>query len=114
MCGKKGHLAKNCWFAEKPAGSVSVNQSVNHGTGNQWNNNNNNRNNASAGGRPRVPARVFAMSGEETVASEGLIRGKCFCQNKLLDVLYDSGATHSFISHACVEKIRVKCVGNTL
>jgi len=25
--------------------------------------------------------------------------------DKLLDVLYDSGATHSFISHACVERL---------
>ena len=45
------------------------------------------------------------MSGEETVASEDLIRGKCYCQNKLLDILYDSGATHSFMSHACVERL---------
>ena len=45
------------------------------------------------------------MSGFETIAFDNLIEGKCYFQNKLLDVLYDSGATHSFISHACIERL---------
>ena len=45
------------------------------------------------------------MSGAETTASDDLIQGKCYFQNKLLDVLYDSGATHSFISYACIERL---------
>ena len=34
-----------------------------------------------------------------------MIRGKCLIADKLLDVLYDSGATHSFTSHACEERL---------
>ena len=45
------------------------------------------------------------MSGSEAAASDNLIQGKCLIADKLLDVLYDSGATHSFISHACVERL---------
>lgn len=32
-------------------------------------------------------------------------QGKCFFKDMLLDVLYDSGAAHSFISNACVERL---------
>ena len=45
------------------------------------------------------------MSGSEAAASDDLIQVKCLVVDKLLDVLYDSGATHSFISHACVERL---------
>ena len=74
VCGKVGHLARNCWYAAKPAGSVSVNQSANRGSmmpprSNNTNNTNRNTNNSTVAG-PRVPARVFAMMGEETTASE--------------------------------------------
>ena len=62
-------------------------------------------NSKTRGGRQKVPSRVFAMSGSEAAASDDLIQGKCLIADKLLDVLYDSGATHSFISHACVERL---------
>ena len=62
-------------------------------------------NNNTSGGRPKIPSRVFAMSGSEVAASDDLIQGKCLIADKLLDVLYDSGATHSLLSHACVERL---------
>lgn len=65
-------------------------------TANNFNNN---------GGKPRVPARVFVMSRVETAAFDDLIHGKCFIQDLLVDVLYNSGATYSFVSHDYVEKL---------
>ena len=50
------------------------------------------------------------MSGSEAAASDDLIQGKCLIANKLLDVLYDSGATHSFISFTCVERLGLSIV----
>nr|KYP59642.1 hypothetical protein KK1_015078 [Cajanus cajan] len=36
-----------------------------------------------------------------------LIQGKCFIKEKTLNVLYDSGATHSFISNDCVQHFQL-------
>ena len=52
-----------------------------------------------------MPGRVFAMTRSEVVESEDLIQGKCIIRECLLDVLYDSGATHSFIALDCVERL---------
>ncbi|XP_040868867.1 uncharacterized protein [Glycine max] len=78
---------------------------VNHGSTNPTRSSNVSNNNNTSGGRHKVPSRVFAMSGSEATASDDLIQGKCLIVDKLLYVLYDSGATHSFISHACVERL---------
>ncbi|XP_027362539.1 uncharacterized protein LOC113870138 [Abrus precatorius] len=45
------------------------------------------------------------MSGAETSQSEELIRGKCVIKGRLLDVLFDSSATHSFVSVNCVKSL---------
>ena len=78
---------------------------INCGPTNSTRSGNVGNNNNPCGGRPKVPSRVFAMSGSEDAASDDLIQGKCLIADKLLDVLYDLGATHSFISHACVERL---------
>ncbi|XP_027342463.1 uncharacterized protein LOC113855155 [Abrus precatorius] len=52
-----------------------------------------------------ILGKVFAMSGTETSQSKELIRGKCVIRQRLLDVLFDSGATHSFDLDC------VKCLG---
>ena len=49
--------------------------------------------------------RVFALSGADAAQSDDLIQGMCFISQVSLVVLYDSGATHSFISRVCVEKL---------
>ena len=78
---------------------------VNRGSTNPTRSDNVSNNNNASGGRPKVPSRVFAMSGSEAAASDNLIQGKCLISDKLLDVLHNSGATHLFISHACVERM---------
>ena len=48
---------------------------------------------------------MFALSGADAAQSDELIQGMCFISQVPLVVLYDSGATHSFISRVCVEKL---------
>jgi len=42
------------------------------------------------------------MTGAEAAENHDLIQGMCFIKGKTLNVLYDSGATHSFIFNHCV------------
>jgi len=45
------------------------------------------------------------MSGEEAVGSGNLVIGDCMIVGKACCVLYDSGATHSFVLDACVKRL---------
>ena len=42
------------------------------------------------------------MTRAEAAKKHDLIQGMCFIKEKTLNVLYDSSATHSFISNHCV------------
>ncbi|XP_047171172.1 uncharacterized protein LOC124839404 [Vigna umbellata] len=57
------------------------------------------------GGRAQAVGRVYAIAGAEAASSGTLIINTCLLFGKPCCVLYDSGATHSFISKACVEKL---------
>ena len=80
VCGKTGHIARNCWYAVKPTESGSVQQSANRGLiipprSNTTTNTNPNRTTSnSVAGRPKVPTRVFAMTGEETTENTDEVR----------------------------------------
>ncbi|XP_027337209.1 uncharacterized protein LOC113850883 [Abrus precatorius] len=93
-CGKLRHIANKCWAAKRN-GSASVAQRPESrgSTG------------PSTGQKPSIPGRVFAMSEAEASQSEELIRGKCIIKGRLLDVLFDSSATHSFISVDCMKSL---------
>ncbi|XP_019429961.1 PREDICTED: uncharacterized protein LOC109337438, partial [Lupinus angustifolius] len=56
-------------------------------------------------GRPRATGRVFTMSGSEAADADDLIQGTCLVNDVPLFVLFDSGATHSFISFDCVKQL---------
>ncbi|XP_027364540.1 uncharacterized protein LOC113871640 [Abrus precatorius] len=60
----------------------------------------------STGPKPSIPGRVFAMSRAKASQSVELIQGKCVLKGRLLDVLFDSGVMHSFVSVDCM-----KCLG---
>ncbi|XP_027351237.1 uncharacterized protein LOC113862348 [Abrus precatorius] len=47
------------------------------------------------------------MSGAEAIHSDGLVQGECTINGVSLRVLYDSGATHSFISKNCVRQLKL-------
>jgi len=55
--------------------------------------------------RPRVAGRVFAMTSTEATWSGNLILDYCFLFGNSVLMLFDLGASHSFISHDCVEKL---------
>ncbi|KAF1879566.1 hypothetical protein Lal_00033223 [Lupinus albus] len=47
------------------------------------------------------------MSGAEASNVDGLIKGNCMVAGIPLLVLFDSGATHSFISIECVDRLKL-------
>ncbi|XP_027368243.1 uncharacterized protein LOC113874216 [Abrus precatorius] len=91
-CGKSGHIANECWAAKR-SGSASAAQRP--------------KSRGSTGQKSSILGRIFAMSGVEASQSEELIRDKCIIKGQLLDVLFDSGATHSFISMDCVKGLNL-------
>jgi len=54
------------------------------------------------GSRPQAAGRVYAMTGAEATGSGNLVVGCCLIAGKPRCVLYDSGATHFFVSESCV------------
>ncbi|XP_052113794.1 uncharacterized protein LOC127744941 [Arachis duranensis] len=48
--------------------------------------------------RTQQEGRVFAIISDDAMQSDALIQGQCYVKNRFLTVLYDSGASHSFIS----------------
>ncbi|XP_052110237.1 uncharacterized protein LOC110275716 [Arachis duranensis] len=48
--------------------------------------------------RTQQQGQVFAMTADDAMQSDALIQGQCIVKDRFLTVLYDSGASHSFIS----------------
>ncbi|XP_014523079.1 uncharacterized protein LOC106779480 [Vigna radiata var. radiata] len=57
------------------------------------------------GGRAQVVGRVYALTRAEAASSGNLIISTCLLFGVPCCVLFDSGATHSFISKACVDRL---------
>ncbi|XP_014506557.1 uncharacterized protein LOC106766338 [Vigna radiata var. radiata] len=55
--------------------------------------------------RPQATGKVYALIRSEAASLGNLIITSCLVFGKPCDVLFDSGATHSFVSEACVEKL---------
>ncbi|XP_047173015.1 uncharacterized protein LOC124840918, partial [Vigna umbellata] len=88
-CRRNGHLENECNM-----GGRAVMRPPNTG-----------RNQIRGGGR--AVGRVYAITGAEAASSGTLITGTCLVHGISCCVLYDSGATHSFISKACVDKLGI-------
>ncbi|XP_020978034.1 uncharacterized protein LOC110271450 [Arachis ipaensis] len=78
-CGLPGHIARDC-----PHGR---NQNA---------------------GQSQHQGRVFAVNAKDASKADPLMRGICLIADKSLVALYDTGASHSFISFAKVEKLGLK------
>jgi len=101
-CGQQGHYARDCPRIKKEKNGNGGNGNL----GNSNNNNNNNKdNNGGRASRPKTTGKVFAMSGMEASKSDAMIEGKCVINETSLSVMYDSGASHSFIAENCVKKL---------
>ncbi|KAK7264749.1 hypothetical protein RJT34_32359 [Clitoria ternatea] len=98
LCNKPGHHIKDCpeMKRENPEGaSTSINtQGGAH----------------SAVGRPKAKGKVFAITGEEASHADSMVEGKCIINKISLTVMYDSGASHSFIANDCVEKLKLPVI----
>nr|KYP72517.1 hypothetical protein KK1_005107 [Cajanus cajan] len=62
---------------------------------------------AQRGDRPTTAGRVFALTGVEASTSPDLVKGKGRATGKDVMILFDSGASHSFISYACAAMLGV-------
>ena len=58
--------------------------------------------------RPRAVGRVFALTTTKATQSGNRILEPCVLFGKSVLVLFDFGATHSFISDACVSKLSLE------
>jgi len=86
-CHRYGHATKDC-RARLPVPNI---------TGMRQNNNQ----------KPRTVGKVFAINGAEASQSDSLVRAICSILGTQLSVLFDSGATHSFISFDCAKKLKL-------
>ncbi|XP_015943839.1 uncharacterized protein LOC107468976 [Arachis duranensis] len=59
-------------------------------------------------GQSQHQGRVFAMNAKDASKADPLMRGICLIGDKSLVALYDTGASHSFISFAKVEELGLK------
>ncbi|XP_017410663.2 uncharacterized protein LOC108322887 [Vigna angularis] len=88
-CRQEGH-----WERECPMGRRVVSRPPNTG-----------RFQHRGGGRAQAVGRVYAMTRTEATNAGNLITSTCLLNDVSCCVLFDSGATHSFISKECVEKL---------
>ena len=85
-CRQRGHIQRDCPHPKKEQNGGGLNNQTGH---------------------PRATGRVFTLNGTEASKSKDLIEGKCFINGIPFIVLFDSDATHSFISHLCVRKFKL-------
>ncbi|XP_027913811.1 uncharacterized protein LOC114173541 [Vigna unguiculata] len=86
ICDKPGHFANNCYEkkslgTKKPAASPAE--------------------------RARAAGRVFALTTTEATQLGNLILEPCVLFGNVVLVLFDSGATHSFISNVCMGRLKL-------
>jgi hypothetical protein len=120
-CRETGHFIANCPYAKKPTASAFSN-TVNGPrplvsganrmpvrSNNNFGNNNNNQ-------QMRQPqqsygrARVNHINAQEAQEAQGVVLGEFLVSSVLATILFDSGASHSFISSSFVEKHSIPTV----
>ncbi|XP_073222355.1 uncharacterized protein [Cicer arietinum] len=83
-CQQQGHISTTCPYPRKTPQP-----------GNQ----------SSQASRPKSNGRLFALSGAGASEKDNLIQGTCLISDTPLFVLFDCGATHSFVSLDCVRRL---------
>jgi len=91
-CGKEGHFGKDCPTLARAAARPPVQTPHQHQRRDR-------------GNRPQATGRVYAMTGAEAAGSGNLVMGYYVIAGMRCCVLYDSGATNSFVSNTCVERL---------
>jgi hypothetical protein len=120
-CRETGHFIANCPYAKKPTTSAYSN-SVNgprplvsganrmpvRSNNNFGNNNNNQQKRQPKQSYGRV--RVNHINAQEAQEAQGVVLSEFLVRSVLATILFDSGASHSFISSSFVEKHRIPTV----
>ncbi|XP_027903664.1 uncharacterized protein LOC114163558 [Vigna unguiculata] len=90
--GKEGHFGKDCLNLARTTTHPLVQTPHQHQRRDR-------------GNRPQATSRVYAMTKAEAAGLDNLVMGRCMIAGEPLCVLFDSGATYSFVSIACVEHL---------
>jgi len=83
-CRQTGHLARDCKAPKAGAANHSYNVT-----------------------RQTAPGRVYSMDGQGATHLNESFQGECEIAGTILPVLFDTGATHSFISMDYVERLKL-------
>ena len=86
-CGQEGHIIRDCPTGRSTVPRLSAQSQPQQTRGSA---------------RPQATGRVYALTGAEANRAGNLIFGSCMIDGRSLCVLYDSGATHSFVSESIV------------
>jgi hypothetical protein len=120
-CRETGHFIANCPYAKKPTASTYSN-SVNgprplvFGANRMLVRSNNNFGNNNSNQQMRQPqqsygrARVNHINAQEAQEAQGVVLSEFLVSSVLATILFDSGASHSFISSSFVEKHSIPIV----
>ena len=118
-CRETGHFTSNCPYANnKPAASTFSN-SVNgprlvlSGANRVPIRNNTTNNNSQQMRQPQQSfgrARINHINAQEAHGAQGVVLGEYLVSSALATVLFDSGASHSFISSSFVEKHNIPTI----
>ncbi|XP_052724130.1 uncharacterized protein LOC128193964 [Vigna angularis] len=85
----EGHYARDCPTVKRTGAQIHrAERSVQRG-----------------GARPQATGRVYVLTGAEAANAGNLIVSSCLLFGNSCVAFFDSGATHSFVSEACVERL---------
>ncbi|XP_017428775.2 uncharacterized protein LOC108336836 [Vigna angularis] len=90
LCGAEGHFARDC-----PSNKRETTQPQQPPQQGRTDN------------RPQAIGRVYALTGAEAAKSGTLIIGCCIIAGRDLNVLFDSGVTHSFLSETLIQELNL-------
>nr|KYP35246.1 Transposon Ty3-G Gag-Pol polyprotein [Cajanus cajan] len=102
-CQQMGHVSFNCPNRSRPERSTQRSDAQRADTQRS----SVQRTETQRGDRPTTAGRVFALTGAEASTSSDIVKGKGKAAGKDVMFLFDSGASHSFISYACVTLLGV-------
>ena len=113
-CRETGHYIANCPYAKNKLAASAFSNTVNGprppvsganrvpvGSNNKGNNNSQ---------QPYGRARVNHINAQEAQGAQGVVLGEFLVSSTLATVLFDSGASHSFISSSFVDKHKIPIV----